>query len=106
VAGFAAERDGAGLRVVAVADGGPAALAGLHPGDRVLQLDGAPPAARWAEAIGKKAPGAPLVLVVQRGTRTLELRVTLQAQRDVVCKLAPKVATPAITKLREAFLSP
>jgi predicted metalloprotease with PDZ domain len=106
VAGFAADRDGAGLRVVAVADGGPAALAGLHPGDRVLQLDSAPPAARWAEAIGKKAPGAPLVLVVQRGTRTLELRVTLQAQRDVVCKLAPTAATPAITKLREAFLSP
>ena len=43
VVGFAAERDGAGLRVVAVGDGGPGDLGGLKPGDRIVTIGGAPP---------------------------------------------------------------
>src|SRR5205814_2671242 len=77
VAGFAAERDGPALRVIAVGDGGPAGLAGLKTGDKITLVDGAPPPTRWPELIAKKAPGAPLVLTVARGTRGLELHLTL-----------------------------
>lgn len=106
VAGFAAERDGATLRVLGVGEGGAADAAGLKPGDSIVSLDGAPPAPKWPETIAKKAPGAPLVLVVARGTRTIELHLTLVAERDVVCKLTTAPATPAITKLRDELLRP
>jgi predicted metalloprotease with PDZ domain len=106
VAGFAAERDGGSLRVVAVGEDGPAALAGLRGGDRIVTLDGAPPPVRWPDIVAKKAPGATLVLGVVRGTRALELHLTLAAETDVVCKLTPTAATPAVTRLRESFLAP
>jgi S1-C subfamily serine protease len=94
------------VRVVAIGDGGPAALGGLKTGDRILQVDGAPPPPRWPELIARKAAGAPLVLTVARGTRTLELHLTLESDRDIVCKLTQPPATPALAKLRDAFLTP
>jgi predicted metalloprotease with PDZ domain len=112
VAGFAAEREATAggqhelLRVIAVGEGGPADLAGLKAGDRILTLDGAAPVVRWPETIAKKAPGAPLVLAVQRGARALELHLTLAAEHDVDCKLVPVAATPATTRLRDALLTP
>ncbi|MDB4967994.1 MAG: peptidase domain protein [Myxococcales bacterium] len=106
VAGFAAEREGALLRVSAIADGGPASLAGLKPGDKITHFDGALPPPRWPELIVKKPAGATLTLTVLRGARPLELHLTLAAERDVVCKLVPTPATPAVTKLRDAFLTP
>jgi predicted metalloprotease with PDZ domain len=106
VAGFAAEREPDGLRVVAVGDGGPAKLAGLEPGDRIVTLDGATPPARWPETIAKKAPGAPLLLSVVRGQRAISLRLTLEADHETTCKLTQAPATPAITKLRDGLLTP
>ena len=106
VAGFAAEREGAVLRVVAVGDGGPAALAGLKSGDRITHVDGAPPPARWPELIAKRPPGTALTLGVARGVRGLELHLTLGVEREVICKLQQAAATPALTKLRDAFLTP
>ena len=106
VAGFAAEREPDDLRVVAVGAGGPAELGGLLGGDRILALDGAAPTLRWPETIAHKTPGAPLVLTVARGSRQLELRLTLAVEREVACKLSTAPATPAVTRLREALLSP
>jgi predicted metalloprotease with PDZ domain len=106
VAGFAAERDGETLHVVAVGEGGPADVAGLKPGDRIVALDGAPPPAKWPETIAKKSPGATLVVAAVRGMRAIELHLTLGSERDVVCKLTQAPATPAITKLRDAYLTP
>lgn len=105
VAGFAAERDGSGLRVVSVGEDGPAGLAGLRGGDRVVSFDGAPPPPRWPELIARKPPGTPLVLGVVRGTRMLELHVTLAGESDVSCALTQSAATPAIARLRESFLT-
>jgi predicted metalloprotease with PDZ domain len=106
VAGFAADRDGTALRVVALSDGGPAAIAGLKPGDRITQLDGAVPSARWSETIARRPAGAALVLVGTRAGRPIELHLTLRQERDLACKLAATAASPAATRLREALLSP
>jgi predicted metalloprotease with PDZ domain len=106
VAGFAAERGRDGdLRVVAVGDGGPADLAGLKAGDRILTLDGAAPVAKWTDTIAKKEPGASLVIGASRGARTLELHVTVAAEHDVSCKLGMASATAAVTKLRDEWIS-
>lgn len=105
-AGFAAEHDGPLLRVVAVGADAPAGLGGLHVGDRILAIDGAPPGPRWSEAILRKPAGAPLVLMVLRGQRRLELHLTLTSDVEVDCKLTQPPATPAVSRLREAFLSP
>lgn len=106
VAGFAAERQGDALRVVAVGDGGPADLAGLKAGDRITTIDGAAPTPRWPETIAHKAPGAPLVLAVERVQHALELHLQLAADREVHCKLTQAPATPALTTLREGLLTP
>jgi len=106
VAGFSAEREGDSLRVAAVGDGGPADLAGLKPGDRILSLDGAAPEPRWPDKIAHAAAGAPLVLEVVRGQRPLELHLTLETEQDSACKLTQAPATPAITRLREQLLTP
>jgi predicted metalloprotease with PDZ domain len=110
VAGFAAERARDGehdeLRVITVGDEAPAGLAGLKAGDRIVTIDGAAPAARWTEAIAHKAPGEVVTLGVARGNRALVLRVTLAAEHDTTCKLTRGSATPAVTKLRDALLTP
>ncbi|HEY2743169.1 MAG TPA: PDZ domain-containing protein [Polyangia bacterium] len=112
VAGFAGEREPpAGglreeLRVIVVGDGGPADLAGLKAGDRILTLDGAAPTARWPDAIAQKAAGAVVTLGVVRGKRQLVLHLTLEPERDTTCKLAAAPATPAIAKLRDQLLTP
>jgi len=106
VAGFSAERDGEGLRVVAVAEGGPADLAGLKPGDRILTIDGAPPAVRWPDRIAHGRRGDAVVLGVVRAQRSLTLRLTLENEQDTACKLTQAAATPSVTKLREQLLTP
>ncbi|MCA1663242.1 MAG: PDZ domain-containing protein, partial [Myxococcales bacterium] len=105
-AGFFAERDGDGLRVVTVAEGGAADLAGLKPGDRIVTLDGAPPAARWPDEIAHAARGDTLLLRVVRAQRSLALHVTLQDEQETACKLTQTSATPSLTKLREQLLAP
>ena len=60
-----------GFRVAAVEAGGPAALAGLQPGDRLLRLGSARPesVAQINKAITEAGPDNPLFVVVQRGRR-------------------------------------
>ncbi len=106
VANFAAEREGSALRVISVGEGGPADLAGLKTGDHVVKVDGADPIPHWPELLGKKPPGSSVIFSVWRGTRMLELHVTLAPFAEVACKLSPAPATPAITKLRDALLTP
>ena len=71
----AASADGAGLMVTAVLAGGPASLAGLRPGDRLLALDGRPArqTRELAQHIASLTPGSPLPLVIERQGRQIPL---------------------------------
>lgn len=77
--GLVLQRDeGPGLRVEQVASGSPALQAGLIPGDRLLALDGE--IADFVPALLlDHEPGDALLLLVERGTRALELPVLLAA---------------------------
>jgi regulator of sigma E protease len=57
--------------------GGPAAEAGLRSGDRIVEAGGVP-VGSWQEFIHavERSPGAPVPLVVERGTERLQLTVT------------------------------
>lgn len=82
-------------RAIAVADGSPAALAGLKPGDDVLKLNDEPvPAtgtARWIAASVKKDRTAPITLTARRdGTaRTLTLYPIMGCSITIELKAAP-----------------
>ena len=82
-------------RVIAVADGSPAALAGLKPGDEVLKLNGATvPKAGTARWIGKsvKADGtAPITLTAQRRgkERTLTLYPVMGCSIPIALQATP-----------------
>lgn len=69
----------AGVLVTDVHVGGPAALAGMQPGDLLLSMDGDPIsnhiALRNAEAVA--APGTRVTLTGQRAGRHIEIEVTL-----------------------------
>ena len=69
----------AGVVVTAVRDGGPAKAAGLQKDDMVHGLDGADLKTKeeLIAALGKKAPGEQITLMVLRGGKPLELKVTL-----------------------------
>jgi regulator of sigma E protease len=60
-----------------VAANGPAAEAGLLPGDRVLSVDGRP-MATWQELVHvvRQSPGQPLALEIERDGRTIATTVT------------------------------
>jgi regulator of sigma E protease len=60
-----------------VVGGGPAAAAGLRSGDRIVRAGGRD-VGSWQEfiAVVERSPGAPVPLVVERGTERLELTVT------------------------------
>jgi predicted metalloprotease with PDZ domain len=105
-AGFVADREGGVLHVLSVEAEGPASEAGLRAGDRILQLDGAAPPAKWPEVIGAKSVGAPLKLEVQRSRRRLQLRVYLAPLDEVDATLQPTAASPRVTQLRSAWLGP
>ena len=70
-----ASADGAGLMVTAVLAGGPASLAGLRPGDRLLALDGRPArqVRELAQHIASLTPGSRLPLVIERQGRQISL---------------------------------
>ena len=67
------------VQVMTVKAGGPAAMAGLQPGDIVLASDGQPlgDAVDLEERMLALASGAGLSLRVRRGDQTLDLRLTL-----------------------------
>jgi hypothetical protein len=67
-----------GVRVSAVFPGGPAAFAGLRAGDALIGIGGARVESMSAahQAIERLAPGRASLLTVQRGGKTVELKVT------------------------------
>lgn len=77
-------RDGqtTGLLVAQLAQGGPAALAGLLVGDLIVSLDGRPLTATEGllEALAARAPGDSVRLELARGGQPLALTVTLAAK--------------------------
>ncbi|GEM_PF-5606593 len=82
---FPGHPPGRGVRILAVVEAGPAAQAGLEPGERVVAMDGRPVAAPrdLVEALRDKAPGdvvALEVLALDGSSRTVE--VTLGAHPD------------------------
>jgi putative serine protease PepD len=72
---------GSGVRVAAVDPVGPAAAAGLRPGDVVLKLDGRPleEPTDLIALVRKYAPGSVVTLDYRRGTATKSASVTLAA---------------------------
>ncbi len=65
-----------------VANGGPAARAGLHTGDVVTEVEGRPVAAPVdvTEAVGAMRPGDTIEVQVLRGSQTIVARPKLSAQ--------------------------
>jgi putative serine protease PepD len=75
-------RDGALVRTVT--PGGPAAKAGLQPGDLIVQLDGKPirTPSNLGQSVLTRKPGDTVEVVVQRNGDSRTLRVTLGARPD------------------------
>jgi predicted metalloprotease with PDZ domain len=105
-AGFLAEPEGNGLHVVAVAPDGPASIAGLRAGDRILAFDGVAAPFDYAMQLARRRPFTPLALDVARGRERLQLRVELGTTMGIDCKVTLLPATPRVTRLREAMLAP
>ena len=76
----AGERPRGGLPVLKVAEGGPAARAGVAPGDLVLAVAGSPvrSAGEFHYQVGRHAAGQSVRLRLQRGTRTLDLSLAAE----------------------------
>lgn len=92
--------DKAGVRVIQVQEGSPAAAAGLKAGDPmsadyVLAVDGAlvKTSEELSEAVKKRAPGEELKLLVAQAGKVREVKVTLKSADDG--DFAPGKATPA-----------
>jgi predicted metalloprotease with PDZ domain len=105
VAGFAAEPDGDALRVVAVSPVGPAPVAGLRAGDRIVTVDGRAPPPQWMDSLAQRAPGAALAIEVTRGTRRLLFDVRLEAAATASWRVVEAPAVPRIAALREKWLA-
>jgi S1-C subfamily serine protease len=91
--------DKAGVRVIQVQEGSPAATAGLKAGDPasadyVLAVDGAlvKTSEELGEAVKKRAPGEELKLLVAQGGKVREVKVTLKSSDDG--DFAPGKGTP------------
>jgi predicted metalloprotease with PDZ domain len=104
-AGFIAEPEDNALRVIAVAPDGPASLAGLHAGDRIITFDGAAPPIDYIVQLTRRKPYTPLFVDVTRGREHLKLRIELGSTTGLDCKLTLLPATPRILRLREAMLT-
>lgn len=85
------------LLVIDTVAGSPAALAGLRPGDRIVDVEGAPASASALNtAIGARQPGERIQLRVSRGET--ELQVGIEVARNVkkTYMIAPADAAMAI----------
>lgn len=73
---------GGGVLVGHVVGGSPAEKAGLHDGDRVLRIDGAPVASpgELQRVVAHHAVGDSVAVVVQRAGAEQTIRVTLEAR--------------------------
>lgn len=83
--GFLGMDMGEGVEVIDVAEDGPAAAAGLQPGDLIAFLDGAPidHMGGVAAALRQAEPGDAVVIVVERDGAFVSLRVIAQAYRTM-----------------------
>ncbi len=70
-----------GAPVTRVTPGQPAERAGIRAGDQIVEIDGRPlaPADRLSDRISDKKPGDAVVLLVKRGEKAEEKKVTLAA---------------------------
>jgi S1-C subfamily serine protease len=68
-----------GLRLTGVREGSPAAIAGLQPGDVVVEFDGNPIADIYAYtyALQAKQAGDEVVIVVERNGERISVTATL-----------------------------
>jgi membrane-associated protease RseP (regulator of RpoE activity) len=75
----------AGPEVVAVSPGGPAATAGIRPGDVLVAIDGRPvaDAARVVESLATRPPGTVVKVDLDRAGRRESVQVTTRAARPV-----------------------
>ena len=74
----------AGVLIASVADGGPAAAAGLRAGDLILAIDGAPTPSVDAvhKLLGRQAIGLTLTLRVLRAGKVIEMPATVAGRPD------------------------
>jgi serine protease Do len=73
-----------GIYIDDVADGGPAAVAGIKAGDVITRIDNTPVngKAELMEIIGQKNPGDQVTVVVQRDGKENELPLTMQSEES------------------------
>ena len=78
------ESDAAGVWVRQVAPGSVAEQAGIRPGDRILELNGAPVqrAGQVIRAVRLQPDAKPLELLLERGGRQLRLQIKLPLACD------------------------
>jgi hypothetical protein len=73
-----------GFQVADVAAGGPAGVAGLRPGDVIVQVDGQPAGGLALSALRERwrnqAPGTVVALTVKRGAAARTVKLTLRDQ--------------------------
>lgn len=96
--GLLTEGGPAGLAIVEVVPGSPAALAGVRPGDTLLRIEDAAPRTHEAlvALIAAWVPGRAVSLQVRRGGSLTSLRATLAAaSRDAASTPGALVGTPA-----------
>ena len=74
----------AGVLIASIADGGPAAAAGLGPGDLILAVDGEPTPSVDAvhKRLGRHAIGRILSLRVLREGKLMDLQATVAGQPE------------------------
>jgi len=79
VPGHGASRSGAGVAIANIDRAGPAAKAGLKPGDVVLAINGdrVVTAQGLIKAVAATAPGNPVKLTVRRASQNFELPITV-----------------------------
>ena len=72
----------AGVLIASLAEGGPAAAAGLRPGDLILAIDGEPTPSVDAvhRLLGRDAIGRTLTLRVLRAGSLLDMQATVARQ--------------------------
>ena len=75
-------KEGEGVRILQVAPGSPAAVAGLKKGDFIQKIDGmnTPASESLAKLLSEKQAGDLLTLLVRRSGKEVELMVTLAAE--------------------------
>ena len=88
-----------GALVAAVEKGGPAAQAGLKPGDVIVRVDDKPinDDAQLTRAIGQHQPGSILKLEVVREGKVLDMQVKL-AQRPDEAEVSRRTCSESVSR--------